>query len=518
MPVIDHTPYGNRLRGDLDLSGIAAVISSETEHRERITRYFTYWRTYHGQHWRQNTNVKVLSVNYSRALADLLVAWLMKEGFAITIPEDPATPYTDKTEREFVKAALDDQWEKNQRELWGMECGQMGSVSGDVFVRPSWDEEGAEGPFVRVELIPPQYCFPEFGGLSGADRKKMTKFTIVFPRYTDEGGIRLFGMRRTRVRWDAEVWTKDFVQYWEGKTLRETKPNPLGEIPIIHIPNLPVAGEFYGLSDMVDIVDLQEELDAKGTDISSVINYHGSPVTVLYGASIGELEQGADRVWSAPVDARIENLSLSGELDAALAYFMNIKNAMFEMVGIPPNALGKEQAISNTSAAALAIQYLPMTTRRKLKALLYGAGLKSVNRMILKILELKDPAFSKKFSALRTATPVEARNKLYRTKVSFPTPFPRDEAMELANAEKKLGLGLTTKKRVLVDMGVGDQDAERIVNDALEERIIDAQLENAGTLGYEEEEPSGNPSPNQPNPVVQGEIVSAKATPPTSGA
>lgn len=57
----------------------------------------------------------------------------------------------------------------------------MGSITGDVFVRVSWeDSDPIETPYARVDVLPSQYVFPSFGGPHGVDRKRVNSVLVLF--------------------------------------------------------------------------------------------------------------------------------------------------------------------------------------------------------------------------------------------------------------------------------------------------------------------------------------------------
>lgn len=213
---------------------------------------------------------------------------------------------------------------------------------------------------------------------------------------------------------------------------------------------------------------MNRELNEKATDISDIINYHGSPVTVLTGAKLKDLDRGANRMWGLPEGAKVTNLVLEGDLAAATKYWETIRQAMFELTGTPEQALGKVQAISNTSGAALQIAYLPMMERRDIKVLTYGLGLRKVNRLIMKVTALKDSTFGQKFDVLK--------GNRYRNDVAFPDPMPQDEALELEKSRARLDLGLTTKRLELERSGMSQGQIDELLSQAKKDMEEEAQM------------------------------------------
>lgn len=521
--IIAGTPYGSS-----DSNVYSLVTSTELEHSERLQRYREFMRFYRGKHWdhTRDVNEPFVTMNYSRRFVDASVNFLMKGGFTVSIPDDPSTAAKEDEDREFVRLMLEQTWEKNRRELVAFEMAQMGAITGDVFVRVSWeDNDPIELPFARVDVLPSQYVFPSFGGPHGVDRKKVNSVLVLFPKFKngDASSTNRFGdIPSHNVVWYGERWYADRVIEYDPYHGEKERPNPLGEIPIVHIPNYPIAGEFYGRSDLADVISLQREYNEKATDISDVINYHGSPVTIVKGAKLTQLERGANRMWGLPENAEVENLSLNGELSASMEYLDRIKKAMHEIGGVPEIALTSN--INNReTGASVSMRYMPMLEARQVKVQTYGAGIRLINRLIMKITALADNDFGRLFDRLNS------KNK-YRNEVVFPSPLPRDESIELDRSMKRLDAGLSSKRFEMQRMGLSQREIEKIKEDIEHEReelaelefsigqkfmddaSIDEEITPPKVESMEPKPRSGNPNPVRPNPDSMGASVSNSHT------
>jgi len=477
-----------------EIAGLLFPDDMARTHQRRVQAYRKYWLYYLGKHWSylRDANDPLLTMNYCRKIVDLHTNFAFKKGFDISIPDDPSTSQNEKEDREFVRYTLEETWRRNNKNLWCLEAGQSGAITGDVFVRVSWDvNDPLEDPYARADIIPSHLVFPEFGGPYGVDRKKLKRILIVNPVYRDPPSATNYSLpsahrglqTMTSVdmvyvceEWLAPIMDKQgkiirpaLVRYYEDKVLIEEKENPLGEIPIIHIPNYPLSGEYYGLSDLADITELNKELNEKGTDISDIINYHASPQTIIYGAKLKDLEKGANRTWALPEGAKVENLELKGDLVAASAHWQNLKTSMLELSSTPEQVLGKLTSSSVApSGVSLQMQYLPLMEKRDAKVLTYGLGIRLINRMMLKITEVGDPAFGKKMK--------ELKGNKYRNDVTFSNPLPQDEVREVSLSRERLDLGLTTRRLELEKDGFSQGEIERIIDESREEKKEDMEL------------------------------------------
>jgi hypothetical protein len=480
--------------GDM-LSIVGGVFHQDLslDHQRRLQKYREYWLYYLGKHWsyQRDPGDKTITINYSRRIVDIGNDFTFKKGFLVKIPDDPATVENEREDREFVRQMLEETWRKNNKALWILDAGQQGGVTGDVFARVSWEaSDELEDPYARVDVIPSHLVFPEFGGPTGVDRKKLKRVLVLSPVYEKTREV-----RRTASIFPPTISRMEVVMYYEDWTapeygidgtlikpamvqnFRNNEPlgppriNPLGEIPIVHIANYPLSGEFFGVSDLVDLTELNRELNEKITDISDIINYHGSPVTILNGAKIQNLERGANRIWGLPENATAHNLELSGDLSASTKHWRTLKESMLEIGGIPEEVLGKLQAGENLSGVALAIRYMPLMEKRNIKVLTYGTGLRRINRLIMKTTALADPVFGSKFDAL-------TQGNKYRNEVIFPDPMPQDEGIELEKSRARLDLRLSTRRLELEREGKSQAEIDRILTDTRAEDEEAMELEN----------------------------------------
>jgi len=236
--------------------------------------------------------------------------------------------------------------------MW--EAMQQGAVSGDCFMKVAFEKayQDPAGNFHpdRIRILPlnSAFCFPEY---HPHDMSRMIRFKLKYRFW----GTALEGTRQ--VFSYTELWTEDAMQAFINDELVESQENPLGVIPFVHISNTKVPSSPWGLSDIQDITDLNRAYNETATLIQDIVNYYASPTTVIMGAKANDLQRGPSKVWAVPNDkARIENLSLNGELAEALEFLDTLKEKMHEIESVPINAFGQEIAISNTSGVALQLQ------------------------------------------------------------------------------------------------------------------------------------------------------------------
>jgi hypothetical protein len=283
----------------------------------------------------------------------------------------------------------------------------------------------------------------------------------------------------------TEILTDEWIEEYVNDELLDSRPNPLGVIPIVHIPNVTVSSSPWGLSDVGDILSLNREYNEKATDISDIINYHAAPVTIITGAKASNLEKGPKKVWGGlPKDANVFNLENGVDLAGPIMWLENVKRAMHEITGVPETALGQVQAISNTSGVALAVQYQPMMQRYNLKKLNYSVGFKKVNEIALRTLFTFEPDTvnydPNTEGILQDGQPTSidpADPLIYLVECEWPPPLPVDTLIKLQEIQLKMMLGLESKRGALKDLG--EEFPDEKMNEIYEELIQDAKEQGA---------------------------------------
>jgi len=375
-------------------------------------------------------------------------------------------------------------WEVDNKKdslLW--EMGSMGSVTGDCFVKVAYEEPWVDPSGMphpgRVRILPlnSAYCFPEW---HPHDRKRLIRFKLKYRFWgtTQEGTRQVFTY--------TELLTEERIEEYVNDELIDARENPLGEIPIVHISNLPIASSPWGMPDIQDVTPLNRQYNETATDIADIVNYHAAPVTVVIGARASNLEKGTHQTWSVPnKDARVENLLFDPRgIEQAIKLLEVLKSAMHEMTGVPKTALGEEQAISNTSGVALAIQYQPLMNRFHLKSTQYGEGFAEVNRLALRTLFMKEPETLTwndtwdpplRDDSLPMLDPMDPVS--YENTVHFQPPLPADKLVLLNELQVKMALGLESKRGALQELG--EEQPDEKLQELFKELLDDAEQQAA---------------------------------------
>ena len=518
---IDFSPPSYRAASsDLTISisplGLVELADEEFEvHGPRLNRYSLNWAMYLGHHtsYRRQVGEPQIVLNYYRAISDFIINFTFSKGVQFR---------TAKANEAIVPSLLERVWEIDNNKatvLW--EIGQQGTVSGDCFIKVAYEEAyvdsaGNQHPG-RVRILPlnSSFAFPEF---HPHDRERLIRFKLKYRFW----GTSLEGTRQVYTY--TEILTEDMIEEYINDELIDSRPNPLGVIPIIHIPNIRISGSPWGLSDCNEIISINRTYNETATDIADIVNYHAAPVTIITGAKVNQLEKGANKVWGGlPKDARVMNLEGGGTgLKGAMEFMDRLKMAMHEMTGVPESALGKAQPISNTSGVALSIMFQPLMNRYHQKIVQYAHGIERVNELVLRTLALKEPETF--ILDPNTDTPPKPDQlvqldpsdpETYRTYAHFPPPLPLDKLIALNEVQSLLSLGLQSKEGALRDLGEEFPEAklqeirQELIDDALADgalNLIKTEIQNEITaltgMGVD---PNGNPMPVAPEQAAMAQ-------------
>ena len=476
MTVAFHSPSYRAAASDLTIAisplGLVELADEEFEvHGPRLNRYANNWAWYLGHHWAYKREIgePQLTFNWVRAFIDFLVNFSFGKGINFHSPEATGA---------IVPYLLKEVWENhNAKQAILMEVGQLGSVSGDVFIKVAYEPPYVDTAGVphegRIRILPlnPAFAFPEF---HPHDRTRMIRFKTKYKFWgTAQDGSR-------QVMTYVELMTEDMIEEYINDELIDQRPNQLGEIPVAFTPNFSVSSSPWGLGDANDIIPLNREYNEKATEISDIINYHVAPVTVITGAKASNLEKGARKVWAiGNKDAKVQNLELETNFTGPLGYMELLKQSMHEFMGVPAAALGQMQPISNTSGVALAIQYQPLMLKHERKKIQYIPLFQHVNELVIKHAFLFAPEMTQ-WNPRLSATLVkpDQTDRLdpldpvsYRSYIDWPSPMPMDTLIKINEIQAKMAMSLESRRGALRDLGIQfpDQKIREIFEEVLED-------------------------------------------------
>lgn len=362
---------------------------------ERIQDYNKYLQYYKNQVETENENEFPLKINYTRQICDQHNSYLWGQwkrqviNFRVLpLGEDEAA----KAKAQAIEERLYECWRLSNLNRTLYDAGMNGAILGDAVLKVRWDIERQR---TVVDCVDP-YCF--YPRWLSSDQRTLKRVTIAYfidrrdalEEYGTAGNPKWVGNYKGNQALYREVWTPQEKQIWIDDVLLAplSGENPYGFIPFVHIPNLPVANEFWGTSDIADSLTLNDEVNRKMADQGDIINYYAHPIIIAVNPSgdVTDLEVGPDKVWEAKDvgqrKADYKFLEWSGDQPAVKEHMDRLFQVLQDTSGLPDVAYGRFKG-TQQSGLALQIEMLPVTQRASWKRLVWDDGLKRVNRMLL---------------------------------------------------------------------------------------------------------------------------------------
>lgn len=463
------------------------VIKNNNRELDRLEQYYLHWKFYEGKHYRE-FNHTLIKLNYCRAFVDKQILFLLgDEGFALEAKSLYNDHITDE-EKQPIEELLMYQWKRNNKELLIHEFVQMGSICGDAWCMATWEPNKK---YVKLHILDSRQCFPVFlnGDMNTIESFQVRQELVDHPKYK----IFVTNYRVDKV----ETWYQEQATLHNPKaTLLSNKfandiheytqqENPLNFIPIVHVKNNPNSQSYFGRSDLQDIVPLNKVYNELHQELKGIIDYHSTPTTVVTGAVLKNMERGLGKIWSGlPPESNVFTLGLDADLSSMQQFLDRLKTAMHEISDVPENVLGKIQAITGTSAAALQLTYQPLVHRANIKALQYGEGIAELNEMMLQMIAIYDPK-NKRLKGIDWASGD------YRVEPVFKYGFPTDRMNMLQEMTIEQNLNMLGRQEGMIRLGKNNVPdlIEKIDQERINEAMLQAEIQEIEFGSGEEETP-----------------------------
>jgi hypothetical protein len=243
----------------------------------------------------------------------------------------------------------------------------------------------------------------------------------------------------------VEVWTDDTLEIHLDDILLESKPNPYGFIPLVIFPNLREPKEFWGVSDLVQVVEPQQELNRALSQLSRILELSGNPIAVL--ENVDESRDIAVRpgaVWNIPEDARAYLLDLlqGGGVKLHIDYIYVLYRILHDVSESPRAAFGGVGR--DLSGVAMQIELYPLWQKVKRKRLIRSAVYRQRSQMVLSLL-------SKFGGEDFTGCSVN---------VVWEPSLPQDVSRLVADEQALVQTGIHSRRRAMDELGVKDPALE----------------------------------------------------------
>lgn len=413
---------------------------------ERQARYRAYLAFYQGEQWpqRRRAGETRLTVNYARVLVRKVASYLMPRPVSFNVPSSPNAGSDGQGER--AERALAEVYAANDLATLDFQSAIDSAVLGDGAFKVTWDAVLARPVVTAVD---PQGLWAWW---RPGDPSRLTR---VVQRYEleREAASLAFGDvegpldlsqpgRRMKV---VEDWRPDRYRIEvDGRTVREG-PNPYSWIPYVIYPNLGRPHEFWGASDLEDLLDICRELNERMTVVSRILQVSGHPITVLENVDgADEIKARPGAVWTLPEDSRAYLLDMlqGGGVSLHIDYINLLYRQLHDLSETPRTAFGDSGR--SLSGVALEVEIQPLVQKVMRKRRTWDTVYRRRNWMLLDLLE----RFGEHdFGGLR------------RTETVWGEVLPSDREI-LARTESRLvASGIRSRRAAAQTLGDTDPDA-----------------------------------------------------------
>ena len=413
----------------------------------RLKGYKELLDFYHGQQWSGHTSrgEKRLTFNYSKVIVDKVTSYLMSNlHFTVEALEDTAEAGA-RAKR--AQATLERVYEENNLKQVDFETEIDCAVLGDACFKVVWDEEDKS---IRVTA-------PDIQGIYawwlGDDTSRLWRVASRYSLTSDEVEMLYHIKPKNKTATLLEVWTAQHFELWLDDSQLEKKVNPYGFIPFVIYPNLREPKKFWGVSDLSQLIEPQQELNRAMSQLSRILELSGNPIAVL--ENVEESEDIAVRpgaVWNIPEEAKAYLLDLleGGGVSLHINYIDLLYRTLHDVAEAPRAAFGS--TTRDLSGVALEIELQPLLQKVWRKRLIRSAAYTIRNRLILKLAE---KYLNEDFGD-------------YRQEAIWNPVLPRELSTLVSNEQTLVQNGIHSRRRAMSEVGVKDTEME--FNRWLEER------------------------------------------------
>lgn len=163
--------------------------------------------------------------------------------------------------------------------------------------------------------------------------------------------------------------------------------NPYGFIPYVIFPNTPRPHEFWGVSDLADILEVNRALDRRLSILAQILELSGNPVTVLENVTGSQgVNVAPGALWELPENSKAYLLDLlaGGSVEQHLRYIEALYRIMDDLGEMPRMSFG--EAGQARSGIALTVQLQPVVQKTNRKRLIWGAIVQRRAELALRLL------------------------------------------------------------------------------------------------------------------------------------
>lgn len=277
----------------------------------RLARYRECLDFYEGRQWsgRPLPSEKRLTVNYARALVKKAISYLFPDVplFSV-VPESESRAASRRAS--VAENALAEVYDASGLGTADYDAAIDAAVLGDGAFKVVWDA-AARLPIVSAVDVQTLSAW-----WRADDPRVVTRVAQRYSLSAEEASAQF----RVAVPFAPSVavaviedWRAERYSVSVGNQIVVEKANPFGWIPYTIFPNERQSQEFWGKSDLADLIEPARELNRRMSIVSKILELSGNPIAVLEGLESSEgIRVGPGALWELPEGAKAYLLDLLG--------------------------------------------------------------------------------------------------------------------------------------------------------------------------------------------------------------
>jgi hypothetical protein len=244
----------------------------------------------------------------------------------------------------------------------------------------------------------------------------------------------------------TEDWRPDRFTLTVGGAVVRDGPNPFGWLPYVIFANAPRPQEFWGESDLADLLDIGRELNRRLSVVSRILELSGNPIAVLENVESAEgIQVGPGALWELPEGAKAYLLDLlgGGGVGLHLQYIDLLYRVIHDLAETPRTAFGDSGR--DLSGTALEVEIQPLVQKVKRKRRVWDSVFARRNALVLDLLA--------RFGGLDIGG-------VRRTVALWSPILPGDRDALVRNEIQLVEHGLHSRRTALAHLGTTDPEQE----------------------------------------------------------
>src|SRR5690606_34004559 len=241
-----------------------------------------------------------------------------------------------------------------------------------------------------------------------------------------------------------EVWTDSTLRVMVNRETIVKTANPYRMIPYIIIANDPEPQQFWGQSDLADLMPVCTEINKRMNVFSRILDLSGAPITVLEGVDGTEgIRIGPGAKWELPEGARAYLLDLmqGGGADVHLKYMDLLFRMLHDLSETPRTAFGDSGR--DLSGAALEVEIQPLVQKDQRKRRQCDAEISRRAQLFLRVMSKH---LQMELDGFGTPMPI------------WPPILPSDPESAVRATVARVQAGLMSRRTAMSNLGEHDPD------------------------------------------------------------